>query len=141
MRLALALGELEQIERPFDVDMMSRHRRELRARGQQRGEMEDAIDFELGEDAIQQAHVGDRAGELARHLRRQRGIERAHVDGDDRDAWRRQPGDQAVTDFAACAGNEKDWLSHLRNSFVYVLDRSIVAARTLSIERASSLCT
>ena len=66
MRLALPLRELEQVERALDVDVMRGHRRELGPRRQQRREMEHAIDLELGEHAIEQVGVGDRAGELAR---------------------------------------------------------------------------
>ena len=65
MRLAFVLRELEQLQRAFDVDVMRGDRRELGARRQQRGEVEDEIDFELRQDALEQVGVGDRAGELA----------------------------------------------------------------------------
>ena len=54
------------------------------ARGQQRGEMEDEIDLELREHALENRLVGDGAGELAADLRRQAWFERGDVDGDDR---------------------------------------------------------
>ena len=113
VRLALALRELEQVQRSFDVDMVGRDRRELRARRQERREMENAIDFELGEDAIEERDVGNRAGELAAHKRRQRRVERTDVNGDDGNARRRQTGDETVTNFAAGARNQNDWLAHL----------------------------
>ena len=67
MRFGLALRELEQVERAFDVDLMRRHRRELGARRQQRRQVIDRVDFELRQDAIEKPRVGDRAGELALH--------------------------------------------------------------------------
>ena len=76
VRLALLLRELEQVERPFDVDVMRGDRRELGARREQRGEVKHALDLELGEHPIEQADVGDRSGELARHQRRERRVER-----------------------------------------------------------------
>src|SRR6187399_934892 len=57
VRLALLLRELEQVERAFDVDMMRRNRCELGSRGEERGEVEHAVDLELGEDPLEQAGV------------------------------------------------------------------------------------
>ena len=88
MRFALTLRELEEIQRPLDVHVVRGHRREFRSGRQQRSEMEHAIDLEFGQDSIEQRHVGDRSKELARHARRQRCVERIHVDGDDRHPWR-----------------------------------------------------
>ena len=65
VRFALLLRELEQVERAFDVDVVRRDRRELGARREQRREVKHAVDLELGQDAVEQAGVGDRAGELA----------------------------------------------------------------------------
>ena len=67
MRLALPLCELEQVQRAFDVDLVRGDGGEFGAGGEQRGEMEDAIDFELGEDAIEQPLVEDRAALNAQH--------------------------------------------------------------------------
>ena len=60
MRLRFALRELEQVQRAFDVDLMRRDRRELRSRGQERREMKDELDLELGEHALEHAAVEDR---------------------------------------------------------------------------------
>ena len=57
VRLALLLRELQQVQRALDVDLMRRHRRELGPRGEQRREVEDAVDLELGEDAFEQARI------------------------------------------------------------------------------------
>ena len=54
MRLGLALRELEQVERALDVDLVRGHRRELGARREQRREMKDQFDLELGEDALEE---------------------------------------------------------------------------------------
>ena len=73
MRLGLVRGKLEQVERAFDVHVMRRHRRELRAGGQQRREMKNQVDFELRQDPLEQVGVQNRAGELALHEARDRG--------------------------------------------------------------------
>src|SRR5207253_848828 len=65
VRFAFVLRELEQVQRPFDVDVMRGDRRELRTRREERREMKNALDFELGEDALEQIQVGDRPGKLA----------------------------------------------------------------------------
>ena len=49
-----ALRELQQGQRAVDVDVMRGDRRELGARGEQRREVEDQIDFELGQHALEQ---------------------------------------------------------------------------------------
>src|SRR5262249_41161038 len=112
VRLALALRELEQVQRPFDVDMMRGDRRELRARRQQGREVEDAVDLELREDAIEHRGVGDRSSELARDGRRERRLEPADVDGDERGSCCRKARDEAVADLAARARNENDRFTH-----------------------------
>ena len=83
MRLALLLGELEHVEGALDVDVMGRDRCELGARGQERGQVEHAIDLELGQHAIDQVHVGDRPPELPRDQRRERRVQGVHVERDD----------------------------------------------------------
>jgi hypothetical protein len=112
VRLSLPLRELEEVERPLDVDVMSRHRGEFGPRRQQRGEMKDELDLELRQDAIEHVGVGNRAGEDAGHIRHQPGIERRDVEGDDRRAGRPEASDEAVTDFAAGAGNQGDRFPH-----------------------------
>ena len=54
VRLRFVLRELEQVQRAFDVDLVRRHRRELGARRQQRGEVKHQLDLELGEDPLEQ---------------------------------------------------------------------------------------
>ncbi len=86
---------------------MRRHRRELRACGEQGGEVIHRVDLELGQYPIEKARVGDRAGELALHLARQRGRQRVEIDGDNRVA----PAldeliNQSVADFSAGARDE-----------------------------------
>ena len=80
VRLAFALRELEQRQRALDVDLVRGDRRELGARRQQRREVEDQIDLELGEHALEQGAVGDRAGELALDQAVQRRVERREID-------------------------------------------------------------
>ena len=69
MRLALLLRELEQRQRALDVHLVRGDRRELGPRREQRREVEDQIDLELGQHALEQVGVGDRTGELAMHQR------------------------------------------------------------------------
>ena len=83
MRLGFVLRELEQVERAVDVDLVRGDRRELRARRQQRGEVEDQLDPELGEHAFEHAAIEDRPGDLAVDLRRRWRIERRDVERDD----------------------------------------------------------
>ena len=91
-------------QRPFDVDLVRGHRRELGARRQQRREMEDQIDLELRHQALEQRLVDDRAGDLAIHLLRDRRVEPRDVEGDDAAiAALGEAIDQAVADFAAGA--------------------------------------
>ena len=52
VRFGLVRRKLEQIQRPLDVHVMCRHRRELRPGGQQRREMKNQVDFELGQNAL-----------------------------------------------------------------------------------------
>jgi hypothetical protein len=77
------LRELQQRQRAFDVHLMRGDRRELGSRRQKRGKVEDQIDFEFGEDPIEQRGVGNGARELAENTRPERGIERRDVERDD----------------------------------------------------------
>ena len=79
MRLALLLRELEQVQRALDVHVMRGHRRELGPRREQRREMKDAVDLELGEHPIEERAVSDRSDELAADQRRELGVERIEV--------------------------------------------------------------
>ena len=115
MRLGLALRELEQVERAFDVDGMRRDRRELGAGRKQRREMKDELDLELGEDALEHAAIENRARDLAVDLAGDRRFETGDVEGDDGAV--RLAGealDETVTDLAAGAGDEHDWFPHPR---------------------------
>jgi len=81
--LALALGELEQVQCPFDVHLVGQRRAELAPRTEQRGEVVDVIHLELGVDALEQFAVEDRPVELRADPRREVGGERVQVQGDD----------------------------------------------------------
>ena len=83
MRLGLVLGELEQAQGPLDVHLVRGDRRELRARREQRGEMEDEIDFEFRHHPLEQRAIRDRAGDLAIDLAGDRVVEPRDVDRDD----------------------------------------------------------
>ena len=111
MRLALPLRELEEIQRPLDVDVMRGDRRELGACREQRREVKDAVHLELGEDALEEARIGDGSGELARREPREPALERRNVERDDGRSGGGEPRDQAMTDFAAGPGDENDRFS------------------------------
>ena len=83
VRLRLVLRELQQVQRALDVDLVRRERRELRARGEQRREVEDQLDLELGEHALEQRPIENRPGDLAIDHRRDRRVEPGEVEGDD----------------------------------------------------------
>ena len=112
MRLAFALRELEQRQRALDVDLVRGDRRELGPGGQQRGEVEDEIDLELREHALEQVGVGDRAGELAAHERRRLASSGARSMVTIGRAGAGQPRDQAVADLAAGPGHQRDGRPH-----------------------------
>ncbi len=113
MRLGLVLRELEQVQRAFDVHLMRGGRRELGTRREQRGQVVDGLDLELRQDALEQRLVHDRAGELALHHPAERGIERVHVQRDDRVRARAgEVRDQAVADLATGAGDEDNGFSN-----------------------------
>jgi len=64
VRLALLLGEFEQVHRAFDVHLVRGDGSELAARRQVGREVIDVIDIELGEDAVQRGGVGDGPDDL-----------------------------------------------------------------------------
>jgi hypothetical protein len=71
--------------------------------------MEDQLDLELRQHALEQAAIEDRAGDLALDPGGNRGVETRDVERDDRAM--RLPGetlDQPVADLAAGAGNQDD---------------------------------
>jgi hypothetical protein len=109
VRLAFALGELEQRQRAFHVHLVGRHRRELRPRREQGGQVEDQVDLELGQDALEQRRIQDGPGELTRDERLDGGVEARQVERDDALASvPRQLRNQAVTNFSASARDEDD---------------------------------
>jgi hypothetical protein len=116
VRFRFALRELEQVERALDVDRVRRDGRELGARGQDRGEVEDQLDLELREHALERAAIEDRAGDLAVHLRRNRRIQAGDIERHDR-AMRLagEPVDETVADLASGAGYEHDGFPHSAN--------------------------
>jgi hypothetical protein len=95
-----------------DVDLVRARGRELRARGQQRGQVKHQVHFELGQDALEQTGIEDRPQELALDEARQRGVERREIDRDDRPAGAREARDQAVANLTASARDEDDRLAH-----------------------------
>ena len=120
MRLGLVLRKLEQIERPFDVDLVRGDGRELRARRQERCEVKHQLHLELGEDALEHAPVENRSGDLAIDFRGDRRIEPGDVERDDGPGrLSGEPFDETVADLAASAGDEHDGFAHAR----IILDR------------------
>src|ERR1041384_7176899 len=75
--------------------------------------MEDEIDLELGEHALENPLVGDRSRELAAHLARQCRLERCDIDGDDRSSRLREAIDEAVPYFPARPRHEHGRSAHL----------------------------
>jgi hypothetical protein len=55
VRFTLVLRELEQVQRPLDVDMVRRDRRELGSGREQRRQVKDAVDLELAAPATRRA--------------------------------------------------------------------------------------
>jgi hypothetical protein len=106
------LRKLQQVQRPLDVDLVRGDRREFGSRRQQRRQVEDAVDLELGEHPLEQADIGNRSGELAGDARRQRRVERADVECDDRRAGFGEPRDEAVADLAAGPGDQNNRFTH-----------------------------
>ena len=75
MRLGFVLRELEQVERALDIDHVRRQRRELGAGREQRGKMEHQLDLIIGEHALEQRTIEDRAGDFAVDQRGDRAVE------------------------------------------------------------------
>ena len=80
MRLGFVLRELEQPERAFDVDLVRRDRRELRARREQRREVEDQIDLEFRHQRSSTPWSRIEPVISRSTLRRDRGVQPADVD-------------------------------------------------------------
>ena len=113
VRFGLVRRKLEQIQGPLDVHVMCRHRRELRAGRQQRREVKNQVDFELGQNALQQVDVENRSGHLAMHEPRDVRVQSVDVERDDPlMALFDQIGHQSVTDFPVGAGDQDDWFAH-----------------------------
>ena len=109
------LRELEQIQRALDVDLVSRHRREFGSGGQQRGQVEDQLDPEFRQHPFEETAIQDRARDLVVDLVRDRRVEPAHVERDDRTvATLGQTRDQPVANLAAGAGDEHNGFAHAR---------------------------
>ena len=88
-------------------------RRELAAGREEGREVEDRVDLEFRENAVEDRAVEDRARELAGDERGERRLERLEVQRDDRArAGRGEARDEAVADLAAGAGDEDDGFSH-----------------------------
>ena len=104
--------ELQEVQRAVDVHLVGAHRRELRARRQQRGQMEDQIDFELREDALEKPAVDDRSGEFPAHQPRQRRLERSDVERNNRPAFGCQAREKPVADFAVGPRNQNRGCAH-----------------------------
>ena len=107
------LRKFQEIQRAFHVDVMRGDRGELRPGRQQGCKMKDAIDLELGQDAIQQARVGNRSGEDATDQRHERWIERMNVERHDRCAGRAQAGHETVADLTASSRDQDNGLAHV----------------------------
>src|SRR5690349_13263253 len=75
--------------------------------------MEDEIDLELGEHALENPLVGDRSRELAAHLARQCRLERCDIDGDNRSSRLREAIDETVPYFPARPRHEHGCSAHL----------------------------
>jgi len=106
----------EQVQRALDVDLVGGLRHELRARREQRRQVEDDRDLELALEPLEQVAVEDVAdahgGAAPRHLGRERAhVERQHVVG----AGLGQPVDQAVPHLPAGTGHEHDGLARHRD--------------------------
>jgi len=113
VRFGFALRELEQIERAFDVDLVRRDGRELRARREERREVKHQLHLELSEDSLEDALVENRPGDLAIDLRRDGRLEPGDVERDDGPrGLTGQPFDETVPDLAAGAGDEHHGFTH-----------------------------
>ena len=75
MGLAFLLRELQEVEGALHVDLVGGHGRELAPGRQERREVEDELHLELGEDALEQVRVEDRAHELLLHEAADRAVQ------------------------------------------------------------------
>jgi hypothetical protein len=115
VRLRFVLGELEQIQRAFDVDGVRGHRCELSTRGQERGKMKHQFDTELCEHSLEQSAIEDRPGNLAIDLVTNRRVQAVQIERDDGAiAALGEPRDEPVADLATGAGDQHDWFAHPR---------------------------
>ena len=114
MRLPFPLGELEQGQRAFDVDMVRRDGRELRARGQERRKVKDPVDLELRHHAFEQPAIGDRSEELAAHEASERRVERVDVERHDGGIGGGEARDERVSDLSSRAGDQDDGFAHVK---------------------------
>ena len=113
MRFRFMLRELQQVQRAFDVDLVRRNRRELRPRREQRRQVEDQVDLELRHEPLEQRLVGDRPGDLAIDLARDRLVQPRHIERDDAAvAAFCKLADEAMADFAAGPGDDDDRFAH-----------------------------
>ena len=78
--------------------------------------MEDQLDLELGQDALERTPIEDRPGDLAIDLRGNRSVERRKVERDNGEVGTfGQTLDQAVADLAVRTGDEDDRFPHAQN--------------------------
>jgi hypothetical protein len=111
----LARGKLEQVERAFDIHVMSGHRREFGSRRQQRRQVKNEIDLEFRQDPLQQVGVEDRPRKLALHERCNLRVQRVDVERHDAAVLLLgEIGYQGVADFAIRAGYQNNRFSHVR---------------------------
>ena len=106
MRLPFVMREFEQMECSLDIHLVCAHRCELGSRGQQCREMENQVDFKLGENALEETMIGHGPGEFATNERGELRLERRDVEGHDRMAVGRQAREEPVPYLAVGAGDE-----------------------------------
>ena len=100
-------GQLQQVQRPSDVDVVGGLGDELRPRGEDRGEMVDRMDLELAAEALEEVAIADVAREADRAPTRQLGVERTHVERHDVDGSALgESVDQAVCHLPARPGDQ-----------------------------------
>lgn len=74
--------------------------------------MENQLDLELGEDAVEQTAIEDRTGDLAVHPRSDGWIETRKIERHDSAVRIDQTLDETMPDLAASAGDEHDRFTH-----------------------------
>jgi hypothetical protein len=106
-RAGLLDGQVEEVQGPLHIDLVRALGDELRPRRQQRGQMENDGDFELGSHPVQEVAVEDVPDPHGRAPQGEVGVEGADVEGQDieRPAFRDLL-DQAVSDLATGARHE-----------------------------------